>query len=166
MTTYCFAYDLSNQLWLRIAGYLNYLSSTYVFISSLVSLTKYAGRKLKTVMWLRMAGKFMSTSFFAYDLSNQLWLRMAGKFITTNIFAYDLSNQLWLRIAGYLNYLSSTYVFISSFVSLKKYAGRKMNTMMWLRMAGKFMSTYFLRTVIWLMYHLLTADNKPGFSET
>ena len=25
------------------------------------------------------------------------------------------------------------------------------------------MSTYFLRTVIWLMYHLLTADNRPGF---
>ena len=39
---------MSNQLWLRIAGYLNYLSSTYIFISSFVSLTKYAGRKLKT----------------------------------------------------------------------------------------------------------------------
>ena len=61
-----FAYDLSNQLWLRISGYLKYLSSTYVFISSFVSLTKCAGRKLKTVMWLRMAGKFMSTYFFAY----------------------------------------------------------------------------------------------------
>ena len=88
-------------------------------------------------------GKFMTTHFFAYNLSNQLWLRMAGKFMTTYIFAYDLSNQLWLRIAGYLNYLSSTYFFISSFVSPTKYAGRKLKTVMWLRMAGKFMSTYF-----------------------
>ena len=81
-------------------------------------------------------------------MSSQLWyagqkLRMARKFMTTYFFAYDLSNQLWLRITGYLNYLSSTYVFISSFVSLTKYTGRKMKTVMWLRMAGKFMSTYF-----------------------
>ena len=84
----------------------------------------YAGRKL------HMAGKFMTKYFFAYDFSNQLWLRMAGKFMTTYFFAYDMSNQLWLRIAGYINYLSSTYVFISSFVSLTKYAGRKLKTVM------------------------------------
>ena len=46
----------------------------------LSNLLWYAGRKR---VWLRMAGKFMSTYFFAYDLSNQLWLRMAGKFMTT-----------------------------------------------------------------------------------
>ena len=125
MSIYIFGYALSSQLWLRMAGYLNYLSSTYVFISSFVSLTKYAGRKLKTVMWLRMAGKFMTTYFFAYDMSN----------------------QQWLRIAEYINYLSSTYVFIFSFVSLTKYAGRKLKTVMWLRMAGKFMSTYFIAYV-------------------
>ena len=34
---------------------------------------------------------------------------------------------------------------------------------MWLRMAGEFMSKYFLRTVIWIMYYLLTTDNRPGF---
>ena len=44
-----------------------------------------------------------------------------------------------------------------------KYAGRKLNTLMWLRMAKEFMSTYFSRTVIWLMSRLLTADNRPGF---
>ena len=71
-----------------------------------------------------------------------MWLRMTGEFISIYIFGYALSSQLWLHIAEYLNYLSSTYVFISSFVSLTKYAGRKMNTLMWLHMAGEFMSTY------------------------
>ena len=85
-------------------------------------------------------------------LSSQLWyagrkrvrLRIAGKFTTTYFFAYDMSNQQWLRIAEYMNYSSSTYVFIFSFVSLTKYAGRKLKTVMWLRMAEKFMSTYFI----------------------
>ena len=67
-------------------------------------------------------------NFFAYDLSNQLWLRMAGKFMTTYFFANNMSNQVWLNIAGYLTYLSSTYEFISSFVSLTKYAGQKLKT--------------------------------------
>ena len=75
-----------------------------------------------------MAGKLMTTYFFAYDLSNQLWLSMAGKFMTTYFFAKNMSNQLWLSIAGYLSYLSSTYKFISSFISQKKYAGQKLNT--------------------------------------
>ena len=83
--------------------------------------------------------------------------------MTTYFFAYDMSNELWLCLAGYLNYLSSTYVFTSSFVSLTKYARQKLKTVMWLRMAGKVMSTYFLRTVIWLMSHPLTVDNRPGF---
>ena len=52
-------------------------------------------------------------------MSSQLWyagrkLRMAGKFMTTYFFAYNLSSQLWYA-----------------------YAGRKLKTMMWLRMAGK-----------------------------
>ena len=81
---------------------------------------KVRGTKLKTLMWLRMAGEFMSIYI--------LW--------------YDLNSQLWLRMAVYRNYLSSIYVLISSFVSLTKYAGRKLNTLMWLRMAGEFISTY------------------------
>ena len=109
---------LNNKL--RMAGYRKYISYRYVFISSFVSLTKYAGRKLNTRMWLRMAGEFMSIYFFGNGLNS----------------------QLWLRTAVYRNYLSSTYVFISSFISLKKYAGRKLNTVMWLRMAGEFISTY------------------------
>ena len=43
-----------------------------------VSLTKYAGRKLNTMMWLRMTGEFISIYLFKYDLSSQLWIRMAG----------------------------------------------------------------------------------------
>ena len=75
---YIFGYAFSSQMWLCMAGYLNYLSSRYVFMSSFVSVTKYAGRKLNTLMWLRMAGEFMSIYLFGYALSSQLWLRMAG----------------------------------------------------------------------------------------
>ena len=84
-----------------------------------------------------------------------MWLRMVGEFMSIYFFG--------LCMAVYLNYLSFTYIFISSFVSMTKYAGRKLKTVMWLRMAGEFMSTYFSRTDIWLMSHLLTADNRPGF---
>ena len=49
----------------------------------------YAGQKR---VWLRMAGTFMTTYFFAYDLSHQLWLRMAVKFMTTYFFAKNMSN--------------------------------------------------------------------------
>ena len=81
-------------------------------------------------------------------MSSQLWyagqkLRMAGKLMTTYFFVYDMSNELWVRLARYLNYLSSTNLFISSFVSMTKYAGQKLKTVMWLSMAVKFMSTYF-----------------------
>ena len=87
-----------------------------------------------------------------------------GKIIHVYIFfRYALSSQLWLCMAGYLNYISSTYVFISPFVSLTKYAGRKIKNLMWLRMSGELMSTYFSGTVIWLMSHLFTVDNRPGF---
>ena len=55
-----------------------------------------------------------------------------------------MSSQLWLHMAGYLNYISSRYVSISYFVSLKNYAGQKLNNLMWLSMAGEFMSIYFL----------------------
>ena len=105
---------------LRMAVYRKYISYRKIFISSLVSLTKYVGRNMNTLMWLRMAGEFMSIYLFGYALSSELWLRMAG----------------------YRNYLLYTYVFISSFVSVTKYAGRKMNTLIWLGMAGEFMSTY------------------------
>ena len=39
---------------------------TYIFISSFVSLTKYVGQKMKTLMWLKMAGEFISTYIHAY----------------------------------------------------------------------------------------------------
>ena len=130
---------LNNKL--CMAGYRKYVSYRYVFISSFVSLTKYEGQNMNTLMWLRMAGEFVSMYLLGYALSSQLWLRMAV----------------------YRNYFSLTYVFISSFVSVTKYAGRKLNTLMWLCMVGEFMSTYYLCTNIWLMSHLLTVDNRPGF---
>ena len=46
-----------------------------------------------------------------------------------------ISSKLWLCVAGYINYISSRYVFISSFVSLTKYTGLKLNSMMLIRMA-------------------------------
>ena len=119
MTTYFFAYDMSNQLWLIIAGYLNYLSSTYVFISSFVSLTKYEGRKLNTLMWL--------------------------------------------RIAGYLNYLSSTYVFYFFFRFTDKLCGTKTENCDVAMYGGNLCLHIFSHTVIWLMSHRLTVNNRPGF---
>ena len=47
---------MSSQLWVRMAGYRNYISSRNVFISSFVSIIKYAGRKLNNLMWLHMSG--------------------------------------------------------------------------------------------------------------
>ena len=73
-------------------------------------------------------------------MSSQLWVRMSGYRNYITYAGRKLNNNLCM--AGYLKYISYRYVFISSFVSLKKYAGRKLNTLMWLRMAGEFMSTY------------------------
>ena len=58
---------MSSQLWLCMAEYLNYTSSKYVFSSSLVSLTKYVGQNLNNLIWLCMAGEFMSIYFHGYD---------------------------------------------------------------------------------------------------
>ena len=110
-------------MWLRMEGYINYISSTYVLIYYFVSLTKYAGKNLKNLMWLRMAEAFLYIFFLRYNFSSQLWLCMAG----------------------YLNSISFTYVFISSFVSLTDSADQKLNNLMWLSMAGEFMSTYLVR---------------------
>ena len=95
-------------MWLCMAGYINYISFRYVIISSFVSLKKQAEKKLNNIMCLRMAGEFMSKYFLGYALSSQLWLRMTG----------------------YLNDISPRYVFISSFFSLKKYVGQKLNNIM------------------------------------
>ena len=42
---------MSSQLWVRMAGYRNYIT--------------YVGRKLNNLMWLRMAGEF--TSIYIYS---------------------------------------------------------------------------------------------------
>ena len=92
-----------------------------------------------------------------------MWLRMVGELMSIYIFGYALRSQLGLRMAGYLNYISSTYVFISFFVPLTKFAVRKLNNLMWLRKEGEVLSTYLLGKDIWLIYHLLNADNRPVF---
>ena len=145
---------MSSQLWVRMVGYRNYISSTYNFISYFVSLIKYAGRKLNNIMWLYITrylnyityryafiSYFVSlTKYVGQKPNNLMWLRIVGEFMSIYIVGYGLSSQLWLRMAGYRNYISSTNVFISYFVSLTKYTGRKLNNLMWLRMAGDFMS--------------------------
>ena len=87
---------------------------------------------------------------------------MVVEFMSIYIFGYNLSSETRLRMAEYLNHLSSPYLYSYSLVSLTKYAGQKLNTLMRLRMAGEFMSTFFLHTIIWLMSHILSADNSPG----
>ena len=66
---------------------------------------------------------------------------------------------------GGISKLYITHIRFYLFFSFtEKYAGRKLNNLMWLRMAGEFMSIcIFLGTVICLMSHLLTADIRPGF---
>ena len=54
---------MRSQLWLRVVGYLNYISPRYVFIYSFVKLTKYAEQKMNNMMWLRMAVELMSILF-------------------------------------------------------------------------------------------------------
>ena len=68
-------------------------------------------------------GKIHDYIFFRVRFEKSTVATYGRKIHDYIFFAYDSSNQLWLRISGYLNYLSFTYVFISSFVSLKKYAG-------------------------------------------
>ena len=106
---------MSSQLWVSMAGYINYISSRYVFISSFVSLVKYAGRQLNNLMWLRMAGylnyKSYRYAFISYfvsirkyagqKLNNLMRLGIAGEFMSIYILGYGLSSQLWLRMAGY-----------------------------------------------------------------
>ena len=106
-------------------------------------------------MWLRMAGEFMSIYFFvSSDMDPDLKAGLDSKGVIAQGFrgpfllnssCHDfekvdegrkMSSQMWLRMAGYINYISSIYVFIPSFISLTNYAGRKLNNLMWLRMAG------------------------------
>ena len=63
-------------------------------------------------------------------MSSQMWVRMA---VYRNYITYagrKLKNIMWLRMAGYRKYISYRYIFISSFISLTKYAGRKINNLM------------------------------------
>ena len=97
---------MSSQLWVRMAGYRNYISCRYGFISSFVSLIKYVGQNLNNLMWLRMAvhrndisyiyvfiSSFASlTKYAGRKLKNIMWLRMAGEFMSIYFFGYSLSS--------------------------------------------------------------------------
>ena len=86
---------LNSQLWIRKAGYLNYILSIYVFSLYFVSLTKYEAKKLNNMMWLRMAVKLISIYllilfFWSFLVSwlpgtghgfSEMWMQMAGEFI-------------------------------------------------------------------------------------
>ena len=100
---------MSSQLWLRMAGYRNYIM--------------YAGQKMNNLMWIRMA---------VY----QNYITYAGQKL-----------NIKLRMAGYIKYISYRYIFISSFVSLTKYAGQKLNTLMWLCIAGDLISIIYSGTI-------------------
>ena len=82
--------------------------------------------------------KIFASSDLATDPSDSIGSRgviaqgLRGPFLLNSYF-YDfekvykgrkITSQLWLRMAGYQNYVSYTYVFISSSFSLTKYAGR------------------------------------------
>ena len=69
-----------------------------------------------------------------------MWVRMTGYRNYITYAGRKLNNKI--RMAGYRKYISYRYVFIHSFVFLKKYAGKNLNTLMSLRMAGEFMSIY------------------------
>ena len=88
---------------------------------------------------------------------------MAGYRNYIYFYHYSLSSQLCLSMAEYRKYISSRCIFISSFVSLTNYVGQKLNNLMWLCMAGYRNYIYILGTIIWLMSHILTAYNRPGF---
>ena len=92
-----------------------------------------------------------------------MWLRMSGEFMSIYILGYDFSSQLWIRMEGYLNYLSSTYVL--SLLLFHWQSTQDENWTLWcgyLWRENSFLHI-FTRTVIWLMSHLLTANNRPGF---
>ena len=74
-----------------------------------------------------------------------------------------MSSQLWLCMAGYINYISFTYIFTSYFFSMANYAGQ--NWTIWCGYVWRDNSCpyIFLGTIIWLMSHFLSADNRPGF---
>ena len=75
MSIYILGYGLSSQLWLRMAIYLN------VFISYFVSLTKYAGLKLNNLIWLRIAGEFMSIQINMSQICT-FWTEIQGYCLT------------------------------------------------------------------------------------
>ena len=107
------------------------LASRKIVILSDLDPDLSAGLDFKGVIAQGFCGPFILNSswrnFEKVDedrkLSSKLWVRMA---IYQNYIKYavqKLNTLVWLHMSGYRKYTSSTYVFISSFVSLSKYEG-------------------------------------------
>ena len=126
------------------------LASRKIVVSSDLAPDPSAGLYFKGVIAQGFRGPFLLNSswrdFETVDeerkLSSQLWVSIAGYQNYINYAGKKLNTLMWLRMAGYRKYISSTYVFISSFVSLSKHTRQKLRTLMWIRMAGEFMSIY------------------------
>ena len=116
-------------------------------------------------VWLRMAGKFMTTYFFADDFSNQLWLCMAGKFVTTYFFRVRFEQSTVATYCGISKLFIIHIRFLKSILSFHWRSTRDENWKLWCGYVWRENSCLhiFSHTVIWLMSHLLTADNRPGF---
>ena len=106
------------------------ISSRKIFVLSDLAPDPSAGLDFKGVIAQGFLGPFLLKrswrDFEKVDegrkLSRQLWVRMAGYWNYIKYAGRKMKTLMWIRIAVYQKYISSTYIFISSFVSLSKYA--------------------------------------------
>ena len=102
-----------------------------IVVSSDLDPDPSAGLDFKGVIAQGFSGPFLLNSswhdFETVDkerkLCSQLWVRMVGFRNYIKYAERKLNTLMWLRMAGYRKYISYRYVFISSLVSLSKYAG-------------------------------------------
>ena len=92
-----------------------------------------------------------------------MWLCIAGEIMSIYFYGYNLSSKLWLHLAVYLNFLSPTYVL--SLILFHWKSMRDENWTLWCVYVWRDNSCLliFTRNVIWLISHLLTANNSSGF---
>ena len=137
---------MSSQLWLCMSGYLKYILSTYMFISYFFSLKKQAEENLNNLVQLRKAG------YLNYIPSRYAFISCGTKTEQTDMATYGrrihVNIYFWVRfeysnVASYGGisklYIIQIQIYLF-FCFTEKLRGSKMNNMMWLRMAGSFMS--------------------------
>ena len=68
-------------------------------------------------------------------------------------------------MTGDLNYISSRYVYSSSFISLEKCVGGELNNLVWPRLARRIrVYIFFTGAIIWLMFCFFTAREQARVS--